>query len=71
MDIPPVTENEGFEGTLFDPNWPEVRGIFRGLWFWSDEMVAYWENELKWRREVEPQIKASMSREARQALGWE
>jgi hypothetical protein len=25
------TELHGFEGTLLDPNWPEVRGIYRGL----------------------------------------
>ena len=31
----------GFEGTLLDPNWPEVRGIFKGLWFWAHE--PYWD----------------------------
>jgi hypothetical protein len=71
MGVAPVTETDGYEGSLLDPNWPDVRGVFRGLWFWSDEMVAYWESELKWRREVEPQIIANMDPRARKALGWE
>jgi hypothetical protein len=63
------TELHGFEGTLFDPNWPEVRGIYRGLWFWED-WSAYYAEQLRWEKIV-AQVKANMAPEMRRALGWE
>ena len=69
--VPPVTETEGIRGTLFDPDWAEVRGVFKGLWFWSDELVAYYQEQLKWREEIEAQIIAKMDPLHRKALGWE
>jgi hypothetical protein len=70
MGVAPVTETDGYEGTLLDPNWAEVRGIYRGLWFWSDEMVAYYADQLRWQ-EIDAEIKANLPPWARQALGWE
>ena len=70
MDIAPVTETDGYEGSLLDPNWADVRGVFKGLWFWSDEMVAYYADQLRWQ-EIDVEIKANMPLWARQALGWE
>jgi hypothetical protein len=64
------TELFGFEGTLLDPNWAEVRGIYRGLWFWSDDLVAYYADQLKWQ-EIEAQIKAKMDPRARLLVGNE
>jgi hypothetical protein len=75
-EIAPVTETEGIEGTLFDPDWWEVRGRHLeelgrpALWYWED-WTGWYENELKWRIEIEPQIKANMDPWARKALGWE
>jgi hypothetical protein len=60
-EIAPITETEGIEGTLFDPDWPP-------LWFWED-FSGYYENELKWRQEIEAQIIAKMDPMHRKALG--
>jgi hypothetical protein len=44
MGVAPVTETDGYEGTLLDPNWPEVRLKLkqeRPLWFYEDEWQVY------------------------------
>ena len=66
MDVAPITETEGFAGTLLDSNWPEVRTRTA---LWCLEYYSY-ENELKWQ-ETEAQVKANMDPWARKALGWE
>ena len=69
--LAPVTATEGFGGTLLDPDWAEVRAkYYRGCWFWSDDLVAYYADQLKWQ-EIEAQIKANMDPRMRKALGWE
>jgi hypothetical protein len=68
MSIAPVTETDGYEGTLLDPNWPSAREALRtALWCW--EWYSF-EDELRWQ-EIDAEIKANMPLWARQALGWE
>jgi hypothetical protein len=64
--VAPVTESEGYEGTLLDPDWPKYR-TRTALWCWD---WYSFEDELRWQ-EIEAQIKANMDPLQRQALGWE
>jgi hypothetical protein len=70
------TELHGFEGTLLDPNWWEVRRkrleeLGRpALWYWEEESQPYCQDQLKWQ-EIVAQIKAEMDPRMRKALGWE
>jgi len=41
-----------------------------GLWFWSDDMDAYYAEQLKWQ-EIEAQIIENLPPRLRQALGYE
>jgi hypothetical protein len=41
-----------------------------GLWFWSDDMVSYYESQMKWE-ETRAEIIAGLPPEMRKALGYE
>jgi hypothetical protein len=46
-----ISETEGFEGSLLDPNWWEVRRARLGaLWYWAHE--PYWDQQAEIERRM-------------------
>jgi hypothetical protein len=59
-------------GFIYTPNLEEyLRRQQHGLWFWSDDMVAYYESQMKWEKEIGAPVRAGLTPEMRKALGYE